>query len=62
MIVRGPEFWGLDLIVSMTVAYAVVLALALAVAAARASLRRRAARPAQPAGSAPVRRSPSGRA
>ena len=62
MIVRGPEFLGLDLIVSMTVAYAVVLALALAVAAARASLRRRGVRPVRSAGSTAVRRSPSGRA
>ena len=39
MIVRGPEFWGLDLIVSMGVAYLVVLALALALTAVRRRLR-----------------------
>ena len=41
MIVRGSEFWGLDLIVSMSVAYVVVLVLALAIAAGRRGLRRR---------------------
>ena len=39
MIVRGPEFWGLDLIVSMGGAYAVVLALALALAIIRRASR-----------------------
>lgn len=40
MIVRGPEFWGLDLVVTMGVAYVVVLALALSVAVLRRGLRR----------------------
>ena len=38
MIVRGPEFWGLDLIVSMGFAYVVVLALAWTVTAVRRGL------------------------